>query len=146
LEIVDGKVQVKGVPDRALSLGEIAGKTMQFGGQFPPIFGRGSQAVTKRSPGFCAQLAEVEVDRETGQVQLHKLVVVEDVGRALNPLLVEGQMMGGATQGIGWALYEAMLYDEQGQPVTASWMDYTVPHIHQVAKAIETVLVEVPSD
>jgi CO/xanthine dehydrogenase Mo-binding subunit len=146
LDIVDGKVQVKGVPDRAIGLGEIAGKTMQFGGQYPPIFGQGRHVVTIRSPGFCAQLAEVEVDRETGKVQVHKLVVVQDVGRALNPLLVEGQMMGGATQGLGWALYESMLYDDQGQPVTASWMDYTVPHIHQVTHSIETVIVEVPSD
>jgi CO/xanthine dehydrogenase Mo-binding subunit len=146
LEIVDGKVQVKGVPDRAISLGEIAGKTMQFGGQYPPIFGHGRHVITQRSPGFCAQLAEVEVDRETGRVQVHKLVVVQDVGRALNPLMIEGQMMGGATQGLGWALYENMIYDEYGQPVTASWMDYTVPHIHQAAKTIETVMVEVPSN
>jgi CO/xanthine dehydrogenase Mo-binding subunit len=68
------------------------------------------------------------------------------VGRALNPLMIEGQMMGGATQGLGWALYENMIYDEYGQPVTASWMDYTVPHIHQAAKTIETVMVEVPSN
>lgn len=146
LEIVDGKVQVKGVPDRAITLSELAGKTMQFGGQYPPIFGQGRHVITTRSPGFCAQLAEVEVDRETGRVQVHNLVVVQDVGRALNPLLVEGQMIGGATQGIGWALYEDMVYDAYGQPVSASWMDYTVPHIHQVARSIEAVIVEVPSD
>ena len=146
LEIVDGQVQVKGVPDRAIPLSDIAAKTMQFGGIYPPIFGQGRHVITNRSPGFCAQLAEVEVDQETGAVQIHNLVVVQDVGRALNPLLVEGQMMGGATQGIGWALYENMVYDEYGQPVSASWMDYTVPHIHQGAASIETVLVEVPSD
>ena len=146
LEIVDGKVQVKGVPDRAIALSEIAAKTMQFGGLYSPIFGQGRHVITNRSPGFCAQLAEVEVDQETGAVQVHNLVVVQDVGKALNPLLVEGQMMGGATQGLGWALYEDMVYDEYGQPVSASWMDYTVPHIHQGAKSIETVLVEVSSD
>jgi CO/xanthine dehydrogenase Mo-binding subunit len=146
LEIVDGKVRVKGFPDKTIPLGEIAGKTMQFGGQYAPIFGQGRHVITKRSPGFCAQLAEVEVDRETGAVEVHKLVVVQDVGRALNPLVVEGQMMGGAIQGLGWALYENMVYDEAGQPLTASWMDYTMPHIHQAAKSIETVLVEVPSD
>lgn len=146
LDIIDGKVQVKGVPDRSLDLSEIAGKTMQFGGIYPPILGHGRHAVVGRSPGFSAQLAEVEVDAETGAVQVHKLVVVQDVGKALNPLLVEGQMIGGATQGIGWALYENMVYDEYGQPISASWMDYTVPHIHQVAQSIETVIVEVPSD
>lgn len=146
LEIVNGKVQVKGVPDRTLGLGEIAGKTMQFGGQYAPIFGQGRHVITTRSPGFCAQLAEVEVDRETGLVEIHNLVVVQDVGRALNPLIVEGQMMGGAIQGVGWALYENMVYDEQGQPITASWMDYTVPHIQQSARSLEAVIVEVPSD
>ena len=145
LEIVEGQVQVKGVPDRAVSLAEIATKTMQFGGVHPPIFGQGRHVVIGRSPGFSAQLAEVEVDKETGQVQLHKLVVVQDVGKAINPLTVEGQIMGGAVQGIGWALYENMAYDEYGQPVSASWMDYTVPHIHQIAKSFEAVLVEVPS-
>jgi CO/xanthine dehydrogenase Mo-binding subunit len=146
LEIVDGKVRVKGFPDKTIPLSEIAGKTMQFGGQYAPVFGQGRHVITERSPGFCAQLAEVEVDRETGAVQVHKLVVVQDVGRALNPLVVEGQMMGGAIQGLGWALYENMVYDEAGQPLTASWMDYTMPHIHQAAKSIETVLVEIPSE
>ncbi|MEM7028971.1 MAG: xanthine dehydrogenase family protein molybdopterin-binding subunit [Chloroflexota bacterium] len=146
LEIVDNQVQVKGVPDRSLSLAEIAGKTMQFGGIHPPILGHGRHAVVGRSPGFSAQLAEVEVDAETGSVEVHNLIVVQDVGKALNPLLVQGQMMGGATQGVGWALYESMAYDDYGQPISASWMDYTVPHIHQGAKSMETILVEVPSD
>jgi CO/xanthine dehydrogenase Mo-binding subunit len=146
LEIVDGKVQVRGVPDRAVALSEIAGKTMQFGGRYAPIFGHGRSANIKRAPGFCAQLAEVEVDPETGIIQVHKLVVVQDVGRALNPLTVEGQMMGGATQGMGWALYETMVYDEYGQPLTASWLDYTMPHFQHAARSIEVVLVEVPSE
>jgi CO/xanthine dehydrogenase Mo-binding subunit len=146
LEIVDGHVRVRGVPDRAIGLGEIAGKTMQFGGRYAPIFGHGRHANTARSPGFCAQLAEVEVDPETGDVRVHKLVVVQDVGRALNPLTVEGQMIGGAIQGLGWALHERMVYDDYGQPLTASWLDYTVPHIQHAAESVETIIVEVPSD
>lgn len=146
LEIVDDRVQVKGVPDRAIDLRRIAGKPMQFGGKYKPIFGQGRYAETRQSPGFCAQLAEVEVDRETGMVQVHKLVVVQDVGRAINPLAIEGQMMGGAVQGLGWALYENMVYDNYGQPISASWMDYTVPQMEHAARSIETVIVEVPSD
>jgi CO/xanthine dehydrogenase Mo-binding subunit len=146
LEIVDGRVQVTGVPDRAIGLGELARKTMQMGGLYRPIFGQGRSVITTRLAAFCAQLAEVEVDRETGAVQVHKLVVAQDVGKALNPLLIEGQMMGGATQGIGWALYEDMVYDEYGQPLTASWMDYTVPHIHQAARSLDPIIVEVPSE
>lgn len=146
LEIVDGRVQVKGVPDSAISLGEIAGKTMQFGGKYAPVVGQGRHVETTRSPGFCAQLAEVEVDRETGNIQVHKLVIAQDVGRAINPAAVEGQMMGGAMQGLGWALYEDTQYDDYGQLLTASWMDYTVPHIQQGAMEMETILVEVPTD
>jgi CO/xanthine dehydrogenase Mo-binding subunit len=146
LEIVDGRVRVRGVPDRSVGLGEIAGKTMQFGGRYAPIFGHGRHANTARSPGFCAQLAEVTVDPDTGNVCVHKLVVVQDVGRALNPLTVEGQMIGGAIQGLGWALHERMVYDDYGQPLTASWLDYTVPHIQQAAESVEAVIVEVPSD
>ena len=146
LELVDGKVHVRGVPDRVIELSEIAPQTLKFGGLYSPIFGQGRNVVVDRSPGFCAQLAEVEVDRATGVVTVHKLVVVQDVGKALNPLLVEGQMMGGAIQGVGWALYENMVYDDGGQPISASWMDYTVPRIDQGALSIDTVLVEVPSD
>ncbi|MCB0141575.1 MAG: xanthine dehydrogenase family protein molybdopterin-binding subunit, partial [Caldilineaceae bacterium] len=77
---------------------------------------------------------------------LHKLVIVQDVGRAINPAAVEGQLIGGAMQGVGWALHESMLYDEYGQPITASWMDYNMPSFVQSAPEVETVLVEVPSD
>ena len=114
LEIVDGRVQVRGFPDRSVPLGDLAGKAMTFGGQYDPIHGSGSQAVTDRAPSFCAQIAEVEVDEETGEVNLLNLAVVQEVGRAINPLTVEGQMQGGAVQGVGWALFEEMRYDEDG--------------------------------
>ncbi|MDX1524467.1 MAG: molybdopterin cofactor-binding domain-containing protein, partial [Anaerolineae bacterium] len=146
LEIVDGQVRVKGVPSRAVPLGAIAGKTMQFGGKYAPILGHGRHVEPRQGPAFCAQLAEVEVDRDTGEVMVHKLIVVQDVGRVINPLTLQGQMMGGAAQGIGWALYEQMIHDEQGQLLTASWMDYTFPHIDQVPLKFETITVEVPSD
>ena len=105
MEIVDGRVQVKGFPDRSIELGEIAGKGMTFGGKYEPVHGNGRQAVTDRAPSFCAQIAEVEVDEETGEINLVNLAVVQEVGRAINPLAVEGQMQGGAVQGVGWALY-----------------------------------------
>jgi CO/xanthine dehydrogenase Mo-binding subunit len=139
-------VQVRGVPDKALDLSEIDKKTMQFGGKYAPVVGNGRHAETTAAPGFCAQLAEVEVDKETGQVQVVRLVVVQDVGRAINPMIVEGQMMGGAVQGLGWALYEQMVYDEYGQSLTGSWMDYTVPHFDQGTDKLETVIVEIPSE
>ncbi|RMG96160.1 MAG: xanthine dehydrogenase family protein molybdopterin-binding subunit, partial [Chloroflexi bacterium] len=146
MEIVDGRVQVRGVPDRALSLTEIAAKTMQFGGKYAPVVGNGRYANTKASPGFCAQLAEVSVDQETGEVTVHRLVLVQDVGRAINPLTLTGQLHGGAMQGIGWALYEQMVHSEEGQLLTGTWMDYTVPHFVHAVPEIETIIVEVPSE
>ena len=145
LEIVDGKVQVRGVPSQAIPLGDLAAKTMQFGGKYPPVVAQGRSAQTTASPGFCAQLAEVEVDAETGAVAVHRLVVVQDVGRAINPLAVEGQMFGGATQGLGWALYENLNYDEGGQLLSGTWLDYNIPHSTQAAARMESVIVEVPS-
>ena len=70
-------------------------------------------------------------------------VIVQDVGRALNPALVEGQMRGGVVQGIGWALYEAIVYDDQAQLMAGSFMDYAVPDA--VIPPIETIIVEVPA-
>ena len=144
LEIVDGRVQVKGFPDRSIELGELAGQTMTFGGKYEPVHGNGRQAVTDRAPSFSAQVAEVEVDEETGEVNLVNLAVVQDVGRAINPLAVEGQMQGGAVQGVGWALYEEMRYDDDGQLLSGSWMDYALPDAVQAAP-IHTQIVEVPS-
>ena len=144
LEIVDGRVQVRGFPDRSIDLGEIAGKGMTFGGKYEPVAGNGRQAITDRAPSFCAQIAEVEVDEETGDVNLVNLAVVQDVGRAINPLAVEGQMQGGAVQGVGWALYEEMRYDEDGQLLSGSWMDYAMPDAVQAAP-IDTQIIEVPS-
>ena len=144
LEIIDGRVQVKGFPDRSVALGDLAGKAMTFGGKYDPIHGSGSQAVTDRAPSFCAQIAEVAVDEETGEVDLLNLAVVQEVGRAINPLTVEGQMQGGAVQGVGWALYEEMRYDDDGQLLSGSWMDYAMPDAVQ-ASPIQTQIVEVPS-
>lgn len=146
LEIVDGAVQVRGAPEKNMPLAEIAGTTMQFGGRYAPIFGHGRHADTTQSPAFCAQLVEVAVNRDTGDVDVRRLVAVQDVGRAINPLTIEGQIMGGAMQGLGWALHEQLVYDERGQLLTASWMDYTVPRVEHSAPAVDTVIVEVPSD
>lgn len=145
LEIVDGKVRVKGFPDKSITLGDIAKKAMTFGGKYEPVHGSGRQATTDRAPSFSAQIAEVDVDEETGEVNVVNLVVVQEVGRALNPMAVEGQMHGGATQGIGWALYEEMRYDDSGQLLSGSWMDYALPDAVQAAP-IDTHILEIPSE
>lgn len=146
LEIIDGEVRVRGVPGKGLSFKKIASKTMRFGGKHAPVFAQGRTGINQAAPGFSAQLAEVEVDKETGAVRLHRMVMAQDVGEAINPLTIQGQMMGGAVQGVGWALYENMAYDDQGQLLTSTWMDYAVPHIQHTPPLMETLLVEIPSD
>ena len=146
LEIVDGEVRVKGTPTRSIPLGEVAAMGMGFGSRHAPILAHGRAAVTDQSPAFSAQLVEVKVDEETGEVKVLKHVIAQDAGRAINPLAVEGQMVGGAAQGLGWALYEEMAYDEDGQLLSGSWLDYTLPDSMQTAPDVETIIVEVPSE
>ncbi|MBA3336047.1 MAG: xanthine dehydrogenase family protein molybdopterin-binding subunit [Chloroflexia bacterium] len=145
LEIVEGVVRVKGVPSSGLSLREIASLTMTVAGPYEPVYGKGSSALTVSSPGFAVHLAEVEVDDLTGETRVVRYVAVQDVGFAINPALVEAQVHGGVAQGIGWALYEGMMYDSEGQLLTASLMDYALPRADMIPP-IDVVLVEVASD
>ncbi len=145
LEIHDGRVRVRGTPQKAIPLAEVVQKSMSFGAKYPPVFGTGSIPSPKTSPGFAAQLVKARVDRETGQVRLLSNLVIQDVGFAINPAAVEGQMHGGAAQGIGWGLLESMVYDESGALLTATFADYSIPRAHAVP-ATETVIVEVRSE
>jgi CO/xanthine dehydrogenase Mo-binding subunit len=145
LELVDGGVRVKGVPNSSVTLQEIASLSMSMTGGFTPVQGRGGSGITQSAPGFAAHLAEVSVDDLTGTVKVERYVAVQDVGFAINPAAVEGQIQGGVAQGIGWALYEGMPYDEDGQPRASSLMDYALPRAAMIPP-IETVLVEVGSD
>jgi CO/xanthine dehydrogenase Mo-binding subunit len=145
LEIADGHVQVKGSPGVKLALAEIASMSMRFGTKYPPVFGQGSTAITQQSPGFAGHMARVRVDRETGAVKILDYVIAQDVGFAINPPAVEGQMLGGAVQGIGWALFEQVAYDENGGLLTGTFSDYAVPKAPYVPR-IDAVIVEVPSE
>ncbi|MAS34516.1 MAG: xanthine dehydrogenase [Anaerolineaceae bacterium] len=146
MEIVDGRVRVKGLPTKSISLGKIANEGMKFGGDHPTIFAHGRAVVTDQSPAFSAQMVEVEVDDETGEVKVLRLITAQDVGRAINPMAIEGQITGGATQGLGWALYEEMVYGDDGQLLTGSFMDYALPDTLQAAPEMETILLEIPSE
>src|SRR6185437_1513019 len=86
----------------------------------------------------------VRVDPDTGAVTVLGHVIAQDVGRALNPALVTGQMQGGVAQGLGWALLEELAYDEHGQPATGSFVEYAMPTAGGVP-AIDTEIVEVPA-
>jgi CO/xanthine dehydrogenase Mo-binding subunit len=144
LEVVDGEVRAVGAPDRSITVRELAQKALRFGGIYEPIEGHGGSAQTSGAPSVAAHLSHVRVDRETGQVELLRHVIAQDVGRALNPALVEGQMRGGATQGIGWALFEELDHDEDGRLLTGSFLDYALPTAERIPE-IETLIVEVPA-
>jgi len=144
LEIRDGKVYVKGVPDQSIALGDLADIAESKKGGPGPVIGEGRAAVEENAPGFVTHLAKVAVDPETGEVDLQQYVAIQDVGFALNPTLVEGQIHGGVAQGIGWGLHEGMVYDEQGQLLTGTFMDYGLPKATQVP-SIEAVMVQNPA-
>ncbi len=134
LEVADGRVQVRGVPARSVSLGDLAreasgprpGSTFTLPGE-PGLMA--SAFFTPRGAAYTAsgQCAVVEVDRETGDVRLVDYAAVHDCGTVLDPVVVRGQVVGGVVAGIGTALFEEMVYDEAGQPLTATFMDYLLP-------------------
>jgi CO/xanthine dehydrogenase Mo-binding subunit len=144
LELVAGEVRVKGVPGKVKTLREIYRLSASFGARHEPVVGKGESAMTQRSPGTGVHVCRVRVDPETGRVEPVRYVVVQDVGRAINPATVEEQIHGGGAQGVGWAVYEEIVHDESGTPITSSFMDYTVPKARQLPE-LEAVLVEVPS-
>ena len=144
LELQDGKVSVKGLPSRSITLKEIASRSMNFGARFEPVYGSGSSAITSSAPGFAAHLVKLRVDQETGEVEVLDYVAVQDVGFAINPAEVEGQIHGGVTQGLGWALYEQMVYDEKGTLISGSLMDYAL-QTAALVPSIDVQLVEVPA-
>lgn len=144
LELRDGRVQVKGVPARSREVGALALMGAQFGGKYPPVHGHGRNVVVTQSPMFTVHLCRVAVDRETGEYRVTGYAAIQDVGRALNPPEVEGQIHGGVLQGVARALGEQFHYDSDGQLLTASFIDYAIPSIDQ-APEVQVDLVEVPS-
>jgi CO/xanthine dehydrogenase Mo-binding subunit len=143
LEIVDGSVQPHGVPAKALPIDELAARILQFGGPHPPVEGHG-RVSQPTAPQAAAHVCRVRVDPSTGAVTVLEHVVAQDVGRALNPALVEAQMHGGTAQGFGWALLEELAHDDHGQLSTGTFADYALPTAATVPW-IETEIVEVPA-
>jgi CO/xanthine dehydrogenase Mo-binding subunit len=139
VQLSQGRFVLAGAPSRALSVAEVVAQAMAGGGH--PI--RGTMSVTTTPPhvtAFCAQAAEVEVDPDTGQVTVKKIVTAHDVGTILNPLTHQGQIEGGLVQGLGYALMEELLTAE-GQISTLSLGEYKLPTIKDIPE-LETVLLE----
>jgi CO/xanthine dehydrogenase Mo-binding subunit len=145
LEISNGRVSVRGVPAKSRSLKEIFSMSAAFGVKYAPVQGRGQTVVSDFSPGMAVHVVRVRVDEETGRVVPLNYVAIQDVGTAINPAAVEGQMEGAAVQAVGWGLFEGIAWDEQGTPTTASLMDYAIPKASQ-APPLSTVLVNVPAE
>ena len=144
LEIEDGRVVVRGMPDRSITLAQIGKKGNLYMSKVPPVLGVSHPAFAVQAPAFAAQLARIEVDPDTGEVTVHDFVVVQDAGHAINPIGVEGQMQGGAVQSLGIALTEQLMFDDNGRLTNPSLLDYRKLTAADLP-SIETIIVEVPA-
>ena len=144
LELVDGKVVVRGVPNKGVTLQSIGKKGNLYMSKIEPVLGASHPAFSQQAPAFAAQIARVEIDPDTGEVTLKDFVIVQDVGKAINPLAVEGQMQGGAVQSLGIALTEGLIYDDEGRLTNPSLLDYRKLTAADLPN-LETVIVEVPA-
>jgi aerobic carbon-monoxide dehydrogenase large subunit len=150
LEVTDGRIAVRGMPARGLSMLEVARVAHLETHRLPPETEPGLEATRFYDPirgtfAAGAQAAVVEVDVATGRVHIRRYVCVEDTGRVINPLIVEGQVQGAIAQGIGGALLEHLVYDEAGQLLTGTLMEYALPTAVDVP-AFELAHVEVPAE
>jgi carbon-monoxide dehydrogenase large subunit len=149
LTIDRGEIGVRGVPGRRVAVTDVARLAYRpASGTLPPGVDPGLEATQYYDPPPAtfsngAHLAVVDVDAETGQVELVRYVVVEDCGLMVNPMIVEGQLHGAVAQGIGNALFEDFVYDADGQPLTTTFMDYLLPTATDLP-AVEVEHVETP--
>jgi carbon-monoxide dehydrogenase large subunit len=148
VELADGKYQVRGSPDKGLALGDLS-LAAYVPENIPDGMEPGLEETNFYDPEnfvfpFGAHAAIVEVDAETGKVDLLRYVCVDDCGPAINPLLIDGQVHGGVVHGIAQALYEQIVYDENGQLVTGSFVDYALPTAAELP-SFETDRTETPS-
>ncbi|MGH2374734.1 MAG: xanthine dehydrogenase family protein molybdopterin-binding subunit [bacterium] len=136
----DGRLFVRGTPRRAVTWAEVAkAARAEVGAGGPAGPGPGLEASATYDPPSATfsngvHMAMVEVDRETGQLTILRYVIAEDCGVVINPVIVEGQIHGGLAQGLGEALLEEVIYDEGGQPLTATLMDYLIPTAMEVPR------------
>ncbi|GLX03631.1 aerobic carbon-monoxide dehydrogenase large subunit [Microbispora sp. NBRC 16548] len=170
LEITDGMVHVAGVPSASIPLATVAvlsnplryafdeeaKRATQFAGpasddrppvaegEEPGLEGRDYYSPVRSTFAAGMHAAIVETDPDTAEIRILRYAVVHDCGKLINPMIVEGQIHGGVAQGVGGALYEKMVYDEHGQLLNASFMDFLMPYATEVPR-IETAHLETPS-
>ena len=144
----EGKYFVRGTPDRSQTWGDIALQA-HLAHKYPRDLEPGLNETAFYDPSnftfpFGTHIAVVEVDPDTGEVTLNRYLAVDDVGDMINPMIVDGQVHGGLAQGIAQALYEEAVYDESGQLLTGTLMDYAVPKAHRLI-SFETARTITPS-
>jgi aerobic carbon-monoxide dehydrogenase large subunit len=149
LMLRQGRVCPRGAPERSLSFAELArlalpGPALK-NGITPGLSEEDFFATDKRPFPYGIHIAVVELDKETGKIKILDYLVMEDVGRKINPMIIEGQMAGGLAQGIGGAILEEFVYNEDGQPLATSFMDYLLPTAMEMPKAQYVSTEEYPS-
>ena len=148
LEFEDGKFSVKGVPDKGITIQEVALQA-HVATKLPAGMEPGLQATSVFEPSnftfpFGTHVCVVEVDTQSGEVEILRYIAVDDCGKVINPLIVDGQVQGGIAQGLGQALLEEVVYDEDGQLITGSLMDYAVARAEDLPP-LEFARTETPS-
>ena len=136
-----GVFRSKAEPQKSISFKELADKLDDLGG---PAISTGSVDLESAGDGFGMHIADIEVDLATGKTDVIRYTAVQDVGKAIHPSYVEGQMQGGAVQGIGWALNEEYYMQDEGGMANSSFLDYRMPTSLDLPD-IETVIVEIPT-
>ncbi|MEA2402269.1 MAG: aerobic carbon-monoxide dehydrogenase large subunit [Thermoleophilaceae bacterium] len=149
IELEDGKYHVKGYPEKSMTMAEISGAAHIPPNELPADIEPGLEESSFYDPEnfvfpFGAHACVVDIDAETGKVTVVRYVAVDDCGPAINPMLVDGQVHGGITHAIGQALYEQIHYDDAGQLVTSTFVDYALPTAAEIPK-FETDRTETPS-
>jgi xanthine dehydrogenase molybdenum-binding subunit len=137
----EGLFSSKSDSDKKLTFKELAGKLDDTGG---PVVGRGAVDPQGVGGAFATMVVDVEVDTDTGKVEILRSTLCQDVGKAIHPSYVEGQLQGGAAQGFGWALNEGYYYTDEGLLANSSFLDYRIPTTLDVPM-LESVIVEVPN-
>jgi aerobic carbon-monoxide dehydrogenase large subunit len=148
LDLVDGVIVSSAAAGPTMRLGALAGALLASGASlgFPEgLCARASFNTDHMTYPYGVHIAVLRVDAETGEVTLERFLMAYDVGRAVNPRLIEGQLAGGFAQGLGGALLEEFCYDERGQPVTVTLADYLMPTAHEVPMLEVVITQEAPS-
>ena len=125
--------------DQSLTFEELASRAGAMGG---PLTFSSSLSATSTAPGFGVHICDAEVDKETGRTTITRYTVIQDAGKAIHPDYVEGQMQGGAAQGLGWALNEEYIFSDDGVLQNAGFLDYRIPVCSDLPM-IDTSIVEV---